>query len=204
MQVGLLRAALPARWHTTPGEAGTALFQSIDTCLREAGLTLETVAAYAYCEGPGSMLGVRTVAMALRTWQAAQPRPIYHYPSLTLVAHALAGHPETPRPFAVIADARRETWHHVTVDATGRVAALRRTPKIELAAGNEPLWQPSAFRAWAPAPRATRDCAYDVGALFAALPDLDCFTPTTAPDAFQHEAPDYKKWSAHVHQAPAP
>lgn len=198
VQVGLLRAGQPPLWRSSPDEAGKALFALADDALRAAGLTLADVRAFAFDAGPGSMLGVRTVAMALRTWQALAARPAYQFQSLALLARGLAHAGHTG---AVIADARRDTWHVVAFGAPDRVAPLRRVPAAELAADSAPLWQPAAFRAWSPPPRATQDCAFDLAALLAAHADADLFHATDAPDAFQHEAPEYKKWSAQVHSA---
>jgi tRNA threonylcarbamoyladenosine biosynthesis protein TsaB len=200
IQTGLLRAGLPPVWRSAGGEAGQLVFQQAGACLQEAGIRLDDVGAFIFCEGPGSMLGIRTVAMALRTWQALHPRPAYCFQSLALLAHslALAG---SPRPFTLIADARRDTWHAVTVDSSGTVAPLLRVPSSTLASGTEPLWQPSLFRAWAPAPRPTQDCPYQLPDLFARHAELDLFKETSLPDAFQHEAPEYKRWSAGVHSA---
>lgn len=198
VQVGLLRAGQPPLWRSSPDEAGKALFALADDALRAAGLTLGDVRAFVFDAGPGSMLGVRTVAMALRTWQALAPRPAYQFQGLALLAHELA---RTDESGAVIADARRDTWHVVEFAAPDRVAPLRRVPSVELTASATPLWQPAAFRAWSKPPRAPQDCAFDLAALFAAQADVDLFTATAAPDAFQHEAPEYKKWSAQVHSA---
>ncbi len=187
-------------WRTSPEEAGKALFSNADDCLREAGLTMRDVRAFGFCEGPGSMLGVRTVAMAVRTWQAELPRPASHYQSLALVAHELV-RTGAPLPLTVIADARRDTWHCVKIAADGFPSSLRRIAAADLAASPEPLYQPAGFRAWAPPPKPTQTCAYDVAALFAAHADKELFSGTDAPDAFQHEAPEYKKWSAQVHSA---
>jgi len=199
-QVGLLHRAGPPVWHRSTDEAGKSLFKLTDACLQETGLRLDAVRAFLFCAGPGSMLGIRTAAMALRTWQALAPRPVYRYESLALLARELAsaGH---PAPFSVIADARRDTWHTVTVDATGRVLPLQRVPTAELSARPETIWRPTAFRAWSQLPRAASDCPYDLAAILARHPDADWFELTDAPDAFQHEAPDYKKWSAQVHSA---
>jgi tRNA threonylcarbamoyladenosine biosynthesis protein TsaB len=100
----------------------------------------------------------------------------------------------------VIADARRDTWHCVTATAA-EILPLQRIASVGLAASNEPLIQPVAFRSWAPAPRATIDFPYDLASLFSAHGAADLFHATTAPDAFQHETPDYKKWSAQTHSA---
>ncbi|MBA4137474.1 MAG: peptidase M22 [Opitutus sp.] len=200
MQVGLLRRGLPAIWRHSPEEAGRALFALTDACLREAELTLADVRAFAFCAGPGSMLGVRTVAMALRTWQALAPRPAFQYESLHLLALELV-HRGQARPFSVIADARRDSWHVVAVSGDGTLAPLRRVPTAELVATTQPLWQPAALRAWSPPPRPTSECRYDVASLLEHHANSDVLHAAAAPDAFQHEAPEYKKWSAQVHSA---
>ncbi|MBA3850483.1 MAG: peptidase M22 [Opitutus sp.] len=200
MQVGLLRHDAPAVWHRSTDEAGKAAFALTDACLRDAELTLADVRAFAFCSGPGSMLGVRTVAMALRTWQALAPRPAFQYESLHLLALELA-RVGAARPFTVIADARRDTWHVSAVDAAGAVAPLRRVPAAELAAATGDLWQPPALRTWSKPPRAARPCDYDLPHLFAQHAGADVLHAAAMPDAFQHEAPEYKKWSARVHSA---
>lgn len=200
VHVGLLRAGQPAIWRSSADEAGRAVFQLTETCLSDASLKLAAVRAFVYCSGPGSMLGVRTVAMALRAWQALEARPAFAYLSLPLLAHELA-HSGAPRPFVVIADARRDTWHAVNVSAQGGIGALQRTPSADLAAGTSTLYQPAAFRAWASAPRTAQACDYDLPHLLERHGNVPLLHETPAPDAFQHEAPEYKKWSAQVHSA---
>ena len=197
VQVGLLRAGAPALWRGFDDEAGTGIFAGTEAVLREGGTKLAEVGAFLFCEGPGSMLGTRTIAMALRTWQVLQPRPAYAYQSL-----AVAGHlawTQVPRAFAVIADARRDTWHVQSVGADGQRAPLQRVAATALPAGE--LLTPENFRAWAPYPRPTAACSYELAKIFPTLGDSDYFRPVEAPDAFQHEAPEYKKWSAQVHSA---
>lgn len=200
VQVGLLRTSAAPIWRAAPEEAGKALFTGADGCLREAELTMKDVTAFAFCEGPGSMLGVRTTAMAVRTWQAELPRPAFHYQSLPLIAHELA-RTGAALPLTVIADARRDTWHAIKVATDGYPSSLRRLATATLAESPEVLYQPTSLRAWATPPKPTQPCDYNVAALFAAHADKELFSGTLAPDAFQHEAPDYKKWSAQVHSA---
>jgi tRNA threonylcarbamoyladenosine biosynthesis protein TsaB len=199
VQVGLLQLGKTPLWQATPDEAGRGVFAGTEAVLQQAGLGIGAVGAFLFCEGPGSMLGTRTVAMALRTWLALKPRPVYHYQSLTLLAHELR-HANSPAPFSLITDARRDTWHCVTSTAAG-IQPLRRVAVAELAALPGDLFQPTAFRAWATAPRPVKDCTYDVAALLAGHAEADLCTATDAPDAFQHEAPEYKKWSAQAHSA---
>ncbi|HEY0865018.1 MAG TPA: peptidase M22 [Lacunisphaera sp.] len=197
VQVGLIRNGAPARWRSVADEAGTGLFTAAEALLAEAGAGLEETGAFVFCEGPGSMLGTRTVAMALRTWQVLQPRPAYAYQSLAVAARG--AWTEQARAFAVIADARRDTWHVQPVDAGGRLAPLQRVNTADLPAGE--LLTPENFRAWAQPPRPVAACSYDLAKIFPTLGDGDFFRASNAPDAFQHEAPEYKKWSAQVHSA---
>jgi tRNA threonylcarbamoyladenosine biosynthesis protein TsaB len=200
-QAGLLQPGASGVWHRREEEAGNGIFAGTAAVLLKAGVSLEEIDAFVFCEGPGSMLGSRTIAMALRTWQVLHPRPAYAYQSL-----AVAGRHEwtrRPRAFAVLADARRDTWHVQTVAVDGTLAPLQRTAAGELPAGE--LVTPENFRAWAQPPRPAAACRYDLAMIFPTLGDGDFFRPAGAPDAFQHEAPAYRKWSAQVHRAaPAP
>lgn len=196
-QAGLLRPDLPGIWHRTPEEAGSGIFAGTDAVLKEAGLTSKDIEAFVFCEGPGSMLGTRTIAMALRTWQVLHPRPAYAYQSLAVAARG--EWTRGPRAFSVIADARRDTWHVQSVGADGSLAPLQRVPAADLPSGE--LATPGNFRAWATLPRPAATVSYDLAKLFLTLGDGDFFRVSEAPDAFQHEAPVYKKWSAQVHSA---
>jgi len=198
VQVGLLRPGQPALWRSSAAEAGRGIFICTQELLGEAGLALDAIGGFLFCEGPGSMLGIRTVAMALRTWQMLRPRPAYAYQSLAVAGHfewIEGGH----RAFSVITDARRDTWHCQQVEADGRLPALQRLAAAELPPGE---WvTPENFRAWAPPPRPAATCSYDLARIFSALGDGDFFRAIEAPDAFQHDAPAYRKWSAQIHQA---
>lgn len=198
VQVGFLRVDGPASWRSADDEAGTALFAGTAAVLKEAKLQIADIGAFVFCQGPGSMLGIRTVAMALRTWQVIKPRPAYAYQSLAVAARF--AWTQTPRAFAVIADARRDTWHEQTVGADGGLAPLQRVPATGLPAGE--LLTPEHFRAWAQPPRPAPPCCYHLATIFSATGGDDLFRPVEAPDAFQHEAPVYKQWSAQVHRAP--
>jgi tRNA threonylcarbamoyladenosine biosynthesis protein TsaB len=199
VHVGLLQAAAPAVWRSKEGEAGTILFAAATEVFHEANTALDDIGAFVFCEGPGSMLGIRTVAMAVRTWQVLKPRPAFSYQSLVLIAHEIR-RSSGDAPFSVIADARRDTWHRVSVSAAG-IEPLQRTASTQLAASGERLVQPAAFRSWTPSPRTVVNCPYDVAALVAAHANTELFTAAATPDAFQHELPEYKKWSAQMHSA---
>lgn len=197
VQTGILRNGHPPHWEQSGEEAGRGLFSGTETLLAKVGANIGDVGAFLFCEGPGSMLGTRTVAMALRTWLALKPRPVFAYRSLALAA--LAEWRRAPHPFFLIADARRESWHLQPVAADGSLGALEHRATVELPAGE--LLTPAGFRIWSKPPAAVTECSYELATLFAALGDADLFRPMEVPDVLQHEAPEYKKWSAQPHSA---
>ncbi|MEO6874806.1 MAG: peptidase M22 [Opitutaceae bacterium] len=187
VQVGLLKRDQPARWAGSNEESGVGVFRSLEQLAVEPS----AAGAFVFCEGPGSVLGIRTVAMALRTWNVLQPHPVYAYHSLALVAQALA------RPGAtIIADARRDSWHCVSLDS-----ALRRVPTAELAGE---LIMPEGFRHWSTLPPDVTPTPYSLADLLPLVADRDLFRATDAPDAFLHEEPSYATWTPQIHRAPTP
>lgn len=191
VHVGVLDAAEGSwRWTAGDDEAGIAVFAGVE----KLGVNLDAVAAFAFCDGPGSVLGIRTAAVALRTWGVLRARPMFAFCSLAVVAHALGR-----SDVGVIADARRDAWHHYQI---GR--GLRRLPVGALRDGAAELVTPREFRAWATLPEGVASVSY-------ALPELllrpevreaDLFLPTEAPDAFLHEEPSYITWTPQIHRAP--
>jgi len=200
VQTALLRKNHEPVWSTKPGEAGEQIFTSVNDVLARAGLALDAVDAFIFCDGPGSVLGIRTAAVALRTWQVLRARPAYAYCGLTVVARSLA-QVEGRRDFAVIADARRDAWHHVAVDATGTSSNLHRL--LSTALSGE-LVMPEGFRHWAPLPAAVKITSYHLATLLPPLAEADLFYAASEPDAFLHEEPVYQTWTPQVHRAPSP
>ena len=174
-----------ARWQSSDEEAGIGVFRSIEAL----GVNPNVAAAFAFCDGPGSILGIRTIAMALRTWCILKPRPIYAYASLAVVAHAL-GRPDV----GVIADARRDSWHQARIGAP-----LRRVPTTELSGE---LAMPEHFRHWSSLPDGVQIVPYSLAELLPRVADADLFLGTDAPDAFLHEEPSYVTWTPQIHRAP--
>jgi tRNA threonylcarbamoyladenosine biosynthesis protein TsaB len=187
VQVGLLDAGAPPRWASRVQESGVGIFE----CLDELGMEIDSVRSFAFCEGPGSILGIRTSAMALRMWNVLRPRPLFSYFGLAVVARA-AGRPGV----GYIADARRGLWHRQYMGGP-----LERVPAAELTGE---LATPEGFRRWEPLPAGAAGASYDLAALFAlpAVASADLFREAPQPDAFLHQEPTYAKWTPQIHRAP--
>lgn len=190
--VPLARAALE-------GEASATLPLVVSQVLAHpaaGGRGIRDLDAVAFCDGPGSVLGVRLAAATLRAWRAVFPRlALYSYHSLPLLAVSAPG-------LAIIADARRDSWHAVLPSAPHD---LLRVPTAELAALG-PLGTPESFRRWSALPPGVEPNAlpWSAAALLAAAPDEPFFQEAPEPEAFMHEQPSYVAWTPRVHQSPAP
>src|SRR5689334_6109232 len=77
VQVGVWNRDGAGAWQTSEEEAGTGVFR----CVGQLGCNVAEAGAFVFSDGPGSILGVRTVAMALRTWTLLKPRPVFAYSS---------------------------------------------------------------------------------------------------------------------------
>ena len=185
VQVGWVANEAETKWETSEDEAGVAVFSLIEKLARAP----TAANAFVFCDGPGSILGIRTVAMALRTWHVLKPRPMFAYSSLALVAHAL-GRAEV----SVIADARRDTWHHYQI---GR--GLRRVDATDLGGA---LITPEGFRNWSALPANVQRVPYSLAEMLPRIATEDLFLATDAPDAFLHEEPSYVTWTPRIHRAP--
>lgn len=184
IQVGLLKSDGAQTWNVSSDEAGVAVFQGVQAL----GVDLNDIAAFVYCDGPGSVLGIRTVAMALRTWRLLRPRPMFAYCSLAVVAHAIGR-----ENVSVIADARRESWHSFRLGE-----GLRRVP---VAALSGELVMPQNFRHWSTLPPNVQVVPYSLAGLLPKVWDADLLQETDSPDAFLHEEPSYVTWTPQIHRA---
>ena len=199
VQAAVLRKNSEPVWSTKIGEAGEQVFTSVNDVLTRADLALDGVDAFIFCDGPGSVLGIRTAAVALRTWRVLRDRPAYAFCGLAVVAHALAQN-NGRRDFAVIADARRDTWHRIAVAPDGTISNLHRLPTAALTGA---LVMPEGFRHWTQLPASVETTAYSLAALLPTLADADLFYAAAEPDAFLHEEPVYQTWTPKVHRAPS-
>jgi tRNA threonylcarbamoyladenosine biosynthesis protein TsaB len=185
IHVGWLNSISDMQWSSSTEESGIGIFR----CLEDLKRPVSEARSFVYCDGPGSILGIRTVAMAIRAWTSAQPRAVFAFHSLELVAR-FQGNPA----LTVIADGRRDLWH-----CASKNTGLKRVPTSDL--GGE-LALPDGFRTWSALPPNLSVVPYDLPTMFSQSLDFAGFTATESPDAFLHEEPAYATWTPRVHRAP--
>jgi len=98
------------------------LFGCVGAALAEAKLSLGDIRSFALCVGPGSVLGIRIASLAVRSWAALEPRPIFVWESLAGIARSALAAGEKG-PFLVAAESRLKRWHALEVGADGTQGA---------------------------------------------------------------------------------
>ena len=124
VRVGVLAGGRWVGEATSVEGALEATFVCAQAALTAAQLPLSAIRSFAVCVGPGSMLGIRVTAMAVRTWVVLERRPIYVWEPLVALAAACRLRGESA-PFTVAAPSRLKRWHVVDVAAHGAVSPAR-------------------------------------------------------------------------------
>lgn len=189
-------------------ESLDAIFDCVERVCRETGLSIQDCEGFAYCEGPGSILGLRLAAMAVATWLALAEntgKPVFTYKSLELVAASQLANRQ-PMPFTITADYRDGIVIEQMVNAhvmndSGQL--LLPKPKLSdvdaLAENEEPVWRIPQRKKWKK--------AQPVGEIitpypFANLPALaeQILRPVKKPEIWQITETEYAKWKGERHR----
>ncbi len=201
-RLGLWQNGRWLAWRESETPALEAMFVEPRALLDKANLSWGQLDGYIYVEGPGSVLGLRVAAMAIRAWQtddAARPsgkaRPVWACGSLPLAAAlALAG--GTSPPFAIFTEARQGHWHLLEVSPTvarqAAFAGAREVGENELPDG--PLFHLPARKAWHKAPPHARTISTSLRDHPEILAQPQLLHPVSTPTPFTGQPHEYKKW----------
>lgn len=176
------------------------LFGAVEESLAEAGLALADLGGFVHCEGPGSILGARLSAMAIRTWRALpawSEVPAWAYGSLHFAAAARKAEGESS-PASFCSEFRHGRWNLLRAEES----AVRAVDADALAVVPAPLVY-------------VRQRAMSKGLPAHAVewsPDRRRHAPTLAtpgllrrveePAVFVAEEATFQKWSGARHRAP--
>jgi tRNA threonylcarbamoyladenosine biosynthesis protein TsaB len=122
VRVGVLSGGRWVGQGLSPDGALEGLFGCVEVALAEAKLKLGYIRSFALCVGPGSVLGIRIAALAVRSWSALEPRPIFIWESLAGIARSALTVGEQG-PFLVAVESRLKRWHALEVSADGSLGA---------------------------------------------------------------------------------
>jgi tRNA threonylcarbamoyladenosine biosynthesis protein TsaB len=173
------------------------LFGCVEAALAEAKLSLADVRSFALCAGPGSVLGIRIAALAVRAWSALEPRPIFVWESLAGLARSALVAGERG-PFLVAVESRLKRWHALEVSADGALGVPFEAEAAQLnSAGCRVLTSSAAA---VPVLQAHVAVPHPWSALPASFAQVGFLRAEPRPDAL-NIAQDFATWSGKRHQA---
>ena len=184
------------------GETGSKLFEAVKLLLKQTEFQLEDIQSFAFCEGPGSTLGIRINSMALRTWLSLSdaPKPIYAYRSLVAASILIGAKRDDQSPFTVLSDLRKNNWNGLKVSPENESESIQTVTLEELSD-----WPSDRFyiqqRIHSPGvPPDTEQIDYDLKSLGTNPQFLACLRPVEKPDIFQTTKTEFKKWTPSRHR----
>jgi len=199
VRVGVLSGGRWAGQGVSPDGALEGLFGCVEAALAEAKVPLAEVRSFALCVGPGSVLGIRIAALAVRSWSALAPRPVFVWESLAALARSALAVGEQG-PFLVAVESRWKRWHALEVAADGSLGAPFEAEAAQLNASGRRLFACGEVAAAAlPAHIAVPPPWSDLPALLAQPGFL---REEARPDAL-NVAQDFATWSGERHRADA-
>lgn len=202
--VGLKLAADQLLTRSEEQDPSKTLFRLVEATLAEAGLSLEKLAAIAFCAGPGSMLGARTTSMAIRSWKgigipAAQQ--VFYYNCLQIGAILAANSPACGERGLVVTDARRSSWNALPFPSEAS-QDLSLVDNAELENLDAEIVTFQEFPSWTKTAAKLVPINYDPTPVFEQETFLPLLQPSdqAAPLTIRHN--EYKRWEPKIHSAP--
>jgi tRNA threonylcarbamoyladenosine biosynthesis protein TsaB len=185
-------------WHVDDRASDITLFQGVDRLLKERGISLGRIRTLVYCEGPGSMLGIRTAVMAIRTWISSgvlRNATLTAYSSLGLAAAGIQ-QSKSKGKVTIAIDARRQSWYCLTTDPVDpNPPRIKRVNHREIDRLPGPVYLPDKFPIWNPCPESWMDLPYDPLFLESPKNRRMLLRSVDRPEAYQLDPPSYQRWT---------
>ncbi|MGB0409669.1 MAG: hypothetical protein ACPGIC_06690 [Opitutales bacterium] len=188
---------------TSPDPPLESLFTSVDEVLKSCGLELESIRSYIYCEGPGSVLGLRLCAMAIEVWRRLSPSKtrLFSYNSLQLTAAGISIEGLPTQSALLISDWKKAAWNGIKLDA-GAAPEVSPIESAIAARWSGPLYHLPARKGWQEAPAHAHAIAYAPEQVQKHLQAKGLLRETKDIELYSAGANTFQKWTPERHRAP--
>ncbi|MFP4203962.1 MAG: hypothetical protein ACLFS4_06475 [Opitutales bacterium] len=181
------------------------LFPAVERALNAATVELGMIRGFIYCQGPGSVLGLRLCAMAVETWRRTVPGdvPCFGYDSLQLTAALLLNDQSAPSDALLVSDWKRGAWNAVRIEGGCR----RPTETLEdpvLKQYKGPIFHLPQRKGWQPPPENAIPLSYEPERLPEVMRIPGILNRTQGVELHASAAPAFRKWQPERHRAPPP
>jgi len=185
-----------------PGAPLEQLFPAVEAALQQADLNFARIRSYIYCEGPGSVLGLRLCAMAIETWTRLYPdsAQLFRYNSLQLTAQALYHRRPELRDALIVADWKKGAWNATYI----RDAVVGPTEVIDDAQLSEwsgPLFHLPQRKGWQSPPAGAETLEYQPAELNRVRRHPALLQATQGVQLYNSGINTFQKWTPDRHRA---
>ena len=195
------------QWLAKVSRDGTPLeelFSVVKLALTESGLSLTDIGSYIYCEGPGSVLGLRLCAMAIETWTRIYPQSTqyYKYNSLQLSAYALLHAKPDLQDALIVADWKKGAWNALYM--RGRdVGAAEVIDDASLSDWEDLIYHLPQRKGWQSPPEKVQTLRYDPSILDTISDASGLIQMTDRIELYNSGINTFQKWTPNRHRAQA-
>ena len=177
-----------------------SLFPSTRRVFDEAGVAVSDVRSFVYCEGPGSVLGLRLCAMAVEVWRRLADRSArcFAFNRLALVATLLRNRDPDSASGLLIADWKKNAWHGRALDASPG-DPHRCLGDADVAAWEGPVFHLPQRKSWQPPPNHARTVDHPPTDAIMLFREPELLSPTNRVQLRDVGANAFRKWTPHRH-----
>lgn len=179
------------------------LHKSVAGVLDESAIQLADIRSFIYCSGPGSILGLRLCAMAIKTWQftAQHPVKLWAYDPLQLAAYQYLESQTIEDNCWIICAWKQDYWHQVHVQ-NGYVQSTQVIRQAELEDYNGPLYYMQQRKQWKQTPGSTR-LEFQPENMHQVLGSAQWLQAVSEASLSELGQSQFEKWNAQAHHAPS-
>jgi tRNA threonylcarbamoyladenosine biosynthesis protein TsaB len=193
------------QWLATSEQAGApleSLFPSVAATLAAAQLSLAEMRSFIYCEGPGSVLGLRLCAMAIETWSRLYPASAHYYAynSLQLCAALICADTLGLDRALIVSDWKKGAWNAVTIQQ-GQPGPTEVVDDRMIANWTGALYHLPQRKGWQKPPAGATTVHYSPQRLPEALAQLQS---TAGVELYASGVNVFQKWTPERHRAHTP
>ena len=202
-QTGLLRNGQWLAFQRSTGETLETLFQGVSRCLAEARLEFAQVDGFLYCEGPGSVLGLRLAGMALNGWRSLptnKSAPIYAYRSLSAITRLIELKNGNGQRFHCICKSGKGLWNLYSSGDENTFENLKTVSKEEIENFREPVYLIPLGRNKETPPGNAEIYPYHIEEIPRLLTSEGIFRKAGNPHVYRIGKSAYAKWSGQRHR----
>jgi tRNA threonylcarbamoyladenosine biosynthesis protein TsaB len=177
-----------------------SLFPAVETTLAAAQLTLADLRSFIYCEGPGSVLGLRLCAMAIETWSRLHPESAHYYTYNSLQLSAALICVDTPGidNALLVSDWKKGVWNAVKIQ-NGLPGPTEVADDATIGNWTGPLYHLPQRKGWQKPPVTATPVLYSPHR----LPEvLHLSKPTASIELYASGINVFQKWTPERHRAP--